>query len=597
MADLSSIPGLEGFSKFLGSAATGLERLALGSAKASDAFDLMAKAGGLLPGVGGAVEKFSGGLMKGADQLNQSMNATANVGTSFANNVGGFRDAIGNARMSADEYKKVISEQSTGISGLGRNMDQSAKRFLEFNAVLQESQPAEKLKQAGVGSQEFTNLMAITMTNRRTLDMKDEAAKKAAIEGTMQLAIQMDDIARITGKSKEAQQKELAGSLARADVQAELLQMSDAQRTEYMKMKTAVGPLGESIGSLADEIATGGVRTKEGAAKMSALGPAGADFEKAVMMSKNATNDAQRAEAAAAMEKAKIRITEYQSSKEYLDQVKYDRTAAGDAARTQFQQNATINSQLSAIKNDGVKTEEELIAAKKKAAEESRKSIDQDTKKVEDGSKTGIAMNKIQTTVEATSAAVGGKLKVMGDEAGKAAENLKLISSLPFTRAGVENKFSETVGKIAGDTKMGNAKAPEGYTPNKKPQLFDGTMGPNMDFSKLMQDFGKGTTVDLHGKEGVINEKQLGALVSQIKSGVSQATDAAKTAIPAAAPAPSTPTPAPSSNSEATTVLTTQLNELNKMMSQLVWYSEQMANNGSAQLKATKGLSGNKLAV
>jgi hypothetical protein len=64
--------------------------------------------------------------------------------------------------------------------------------------------------------------------------------------------------------------------------------------------------------------------------------------------------------------------------------------------------------------------------------------------------------------------------------------------------------------------------------------------------------------------------------------------------------APATPAPAqsaPAPASDATTVLTTQLNELNKMMGQLVSYSELMANNGSAQLKATKGLSGNKLAV
>lgn len=595
MADLSSIPGLEGFSKFLGSAATGLEKLAIGSAKASDAFDLIAKAGGAIPVVGGAFEKIGGAAIKGADTMNQAMNSTANYGTSFTNNVGQFRDAIGNARMSTEDYKKSIAENSVGISGFGRNMDQSAKRFLEFNAVLQESQPAEKLKQAGVGSQEFTNLMAITMTNRRTLDMKDEAAKKAAIEGTMQLAIQMDDIARITGKSKEAQQKELAASLGRADVQAELLQMSDAQRTEFMKMKTAVGPLGESIGSLADEIATGGVRTKEGAAKMAALGPAGADFEKAVMMSKNAVTQKDKEEAAAAMERAKIRITEYQSSKEYLDQVKYDRTATGDAARAQFQQNATINSQLSAIRNEGVKTEQQLIDEKKKAAEASRKGVDMDTGKVEDGSKLGRKMNEIGMTVDAVQAAAGGKIKDLGDQAGKAAGNLKILANLPLTRGQAEKQFSAEIDKLT-STGGKPTSTPSEYKPNQKPQLFDGTMGPNMDFSKLMQDFGKGTTVDLHGKEGVINEKQLGALVNQIKSGASAAVESAKSATPTP-PAPVPTAPVPASNNDATTMLSTQLNELNKMMGQLVSYSEQMAESAGAQLKATKGLSGNKLAV
>jgi len=583
------------FISFLGTAATGLGKLATGTADLGTAMGVATSSLKLIPGVGDGLSKLAGGTAEYTMAVNKAANSTANYGTSMANNTGQLQELTKNSRMSLDDYTKTIAQNSVGISGFGKNMDQSAKRFLEFGAILQESDVAKKMKDAGVASKDFNDLLAISMTNRRTLDMNDAKSKQSAIEGTMQLAMQMDEIARITGKSAEAQRKDLATSLSRADVQAELLGMSDEQRTEFMKMKTAVGPLGESIGSLADEIMTGGVRTKEGSAKFAALGPAGADFEKAVLASKEAKTKEQKDEAAAAMERAKIRITEYQTSKEFRDQVKYDTTATGDAARKQFQENATINSQLAAIRNDGVKTEKELIDAKKDAANKSRKGVDLDTGKVEPGSVVGLGLNKAQQAVEATTAAVGGQIKKLGDEAGTAAEKVGLLAKIPTTRVDVEKVGSDLINKVTG----GKTTPPStvGYTPGQGPvSRAEGSLGS---VGKLIEDFGKGTPAVLHGKEGVVTENQLNGIIAQIKSAAqaeaSKASESAASKSASAAPTSAEGT-APSTDNSSMSDFATQLSQLNKMMGQLVFYSEQTAENTGVQIKATKGLSGNRLA-
>lgn len=580
------------FISFLGTAATGLGKLATGTADLGTAMGIATSSLKLIPGVGDGLSKLAGGTAEYTMAVNKAANSTANYGTSMANNTGQLQELTKNSRMSLDEYTRTIAQNSVGISGFGKNMDQSSKRFLEFGAILQESDVAKKMKDAGVASKDFNDLLAISMTNRRTLDMNDAKSKQAAIEGTMQLAMQMDEIARVTGKSAEAQRKDLATSLARADVQAELLGMSDAQRTDYMKMKTAVGPLGESIGSLADEIMTGGVRTKEGSAKFAALGPAGADFEKAVLASKNAVTQRDKDEAAAAMERAKVRITEYQTSKEFRDQVKYDTTATGDAARKQFQENATINSQLAAIRNDGVKTEKELIDAKKDAADKSRKGIDLDTGKKEAGTTVGQGLNRAQQAMEATTAAVGGQIKKLGDEAGAAAEKVGLLAKIPTTRAQVETVGSDLINKVTGAKTTPPSTV--GYTPGAPPvSRAEGSLGS---VGKLIEDFGKGTPAVLHGKEGVVTENQLNGIIAQIKS-AAQA-EASKVSESAASKVSTTSTaePAVASNNSSMTELATQLSQLNKMMGQLVFYSEQTAENTGSQIKATKGLSGNRLA-
>lgn len=584
------------FINFLGTAATGLGKLATGTADLGTAMGVATSSLKMVPVVGDGLSKLAGGTAEYTMAVNKAANSTANYGTSMANNTGQLQELTKNSRMSLDDYTKTIAQNSVGISGFGKNMDQSSKRFLEFGAILQESDVAKKMKDAGVASKDFNDLLAISMTNRRTLDMNDAKSKQSAIEGTMQLAMQMDEIARITGKSAEAQRKDLATSLSRADVQAELLGMSDAQRTDYMKMKTAVGPLGESIGSLADEIMTGGVRTKEGSAKFAALGPAGADFEKAVLASKNAVTQKDKDEAAAAMERAKIRITEYQTSKEFRDQVKYDTTATGDAARKQFQENATINSQLAAIRNDGVKTEKELIDAKKDAADKSRKGVSMDTGKVEPGSVIGIGLNKGQQAVEATVAAVGGQIKKLGDVSGSAAENIALLAKIPVTRKEVETQAGGVLDKLAGG-KLAAPTSTVNYTPGKGPvSRAEGSLGS---VGKLIEDFGKGTPAILHGKEGVVTENQLNGIIAQIKSAAqaeaSKASESAASKSASAAPTSAEGT-APSTDNSSMSDFATQLSQLNKMMGQLVFYSEQTAENTGVQIKATKGLSGNRLA-
>jgi len=580
------------FISFLGTAATGLGKLATGTADLGTAMGVATSSLKLIPGVGDGLSKLAGGTAEYTMAVNKAANAGSNYGTAMANNVGQLQELTKNSRMTLDDYNRILAQNSVGMSGMGKNMDESAKRFLQFGAILQESNVAENLKKAGVSEKDFNDLLAISMTNRRTLDMNDSKAKQAAIEGTMQLAQQMDEIARVTGKSAEAQRKDLATSLARADVQAELLGMSDAQRTEYMKMKAAVGPLGESIGSLADEIATGGVRTKEGSAKFAALGPAGADFEKAVLASKNAVTQREKDEAAAAMERAKVRITEYQTSKEFRDQVKYDTTATGDAARKQFQENATINSQLAAIRNDGIKTEKELIDAKKDAAKKSVEGKDPTTGKVDPGSVVGQGLNKAEMAMQATVAAVGGQIKKLGDEAGAAAANVGLLAKIPTTRAQVEKTGGDLINKVTGAKTTPPSTV--GYTPGAQPvSRAEGSLGS---VGKLIEDFGKGTPAVLHGKEGVVTENQLNGIIAQIKS-AAQA-EASKVSESAASKVSTTSTaePAVASNNSSMTELATQLSQLNKMMGQLVFYSEQTAENTGSQIKATKGLSGNRLA-
>jgi hypothetical protein len=142
----------------------------------------------------------------------------------------------------------------------------------------------------------------ISMRERRGLDLNDKAARQNMLDNTIALSGEMNEVARLTGVSRQEQMAKLAKDKENVMVQAELMGMDKDATNRYDLLKTKLGPLGDSVSKLADEIFTGGIRTKEGADRMAALGPAGKAFEQAVLMQKNATTTAEKNAAAAAME-------------------------------------------------------------------------------------------------------------------------------------------------------------------------------------------------------------------------------------------------------------------------------------------------------
>jgi hypothetical protein len=227
-------------------------------------------------------------------------------------------------------------------------MNKAIENVLGFSRDLQETPAIEMMKKAGTTQQEVAELAMISMKERRGLDLNDREARQQMLENTINLSGEMNEVARLTGVSRQEQMAKLAKDKENVMVQAELMGMDKDATNRYDMLKTKLGPLGDSVSKLADEIFTGGIRTKEGSDRMAALGPAGKAFEAAVLAQKNATTQAQKDAAAAAMEKAKSDIAAYQKSEQYLSQVKLDRSSVGDEARKMMAENKELKGRQTA---------------------------------------------------------------------------------------------------------------------------------------------------------------------------------------------------------------------------------------------------------
>lgn len=513
----------------------GFAKVATGTADVTDVMKIMTSALANVPIAGRSVSLVFDTLGQGVLNANNSMNELGKGGVTFGNNLGLMNMATSGARITIEQFQDMMKQGATSIASLGGNADRGATEFLQLSKLIQETDIVKDLVESGVSTKELNDLTLITMMNRRRLDVDDAAQKAAAIESTSKLAQEMDLIARLTGKSRQEQQRDLEAGLLKAEVQATLNQLDDEARINYMNMRTAVGPLGKNIQDLADEIVTGGVRTQEGAARMAALGTAGVAFEAALKQQMAARDPIERAAADAALMKAKADITAYQASEAFSTQVRFDTTIVGQMAREQ--QNQNVQAQAEAGRRNEI---DKVIAAERAAGREidrasaavkveenlvAKAKLAQEGKLLEGGEETARvarAINAANAAIKDQTAGLGIQFNDLNKKAGeylisqdKIVQYFNGVISRQTQEQAAKNQ-ADIVKNLIDKTKVSNAAAPvttsTDFNAGDMPERSTGSLGS---VGKFIEDFGAGTMAMLHGKEGVVTENQLKGLVSE----------------------------------------------------------------------------------
>jgi hypothetical protein len=534
--------GSSGGSGIIDNAISGIGKLGSGSYNTAAALQDTA---GIISKVSPTLGSALGGIAKGATDTNEMIRSTGKAGVNFGNDIGQARESITGARMDLGQFNNMVRKNSTDFAGLGQGVDQGTKNQLKLNqAVIEQADIqgslAEKLMQSGVTADDFSTATRLVTLNSRAGMLQDKERAARATQSAIELADEMDKLAKITGKSKEQQANDLEKQMRKADVQATLLQMDDQQQQNYKKAQLTFGTLGEGVQDLASEIVTGGVRTKEGAAAMSALGPAGKEFEQALKQQMAARTPAEKAAAEAQMNLAKQHISEYQASKEYRDKLAYDRSASGDAARKMFTENKEMQGKLQTaglIEKETGKpaTSEQVIATQQRAADRQTKGQDVDTGKDLKGAGTGRAINQADFELGSVSAGLNTGFRKINDAIAPTPEALEKMTQKARefglgTQAGVAGKIDQGataaqnfVGVRPQNTQSGTFNPETGEV--KKVSREFGSPGVDQflkggSFGGMFEQFGKGTPAVLHGEEMVATKNQMTQMLGNMSKGM-----------------------------------------------------------------------------
>lgn len=583
-------------------------KLSKGSLTAADGLNLVTGALSKIPGVGKIAAAGIGALGGQAIEGQQAIRRGSDTGVTMSGDIGAMKELAGRSRMTMDEFIQKMSAMGPKMNGLGATMDEAAKNAGKVSEEFIQSPMGRQLQQMGMSTDELNNITMQYLSNRKFSDLSDTKQRKQVNDELQQFAQNLAENSRVTGISTQQQSKNVEGAVASGMVQAKILQMGPEGESSYRKMRGSLEGMGEDVQKFADEIFTGGIRTKEGTERMAALGPAGRELEAAINMSKNAKTAEQRASADAAMAAAQQRVSEHMRSKQFTDTVLYQQNSLGQTAQRMLEQNKRVGSQMAgerAAVSQGLQPQQGADLQRQMAAAGAQ-GRDPRTGAALPGAQTFQVMQAAESRLKDEAAGLGTQFNKLNTEVGKTLEKWGVLNSSvmkPTTTEGAA--ISGGINKVLDRNK--GARETTGEMLSRE----TGSLGS---VGKLIEDFGKGTPAMLHGREGVITEKQLNDLlqsataspktlatdvqskISSMMKDVQAKTDTApKAATPAAAPTETTTTATPSfTESPATNDIKDLLTQLNTTMKEMLAKSTDMVDMSSQQIRVTKKLSGNR---
>lgn len=202
------------------------QTLVSGTAQASDVFNMFTR-------FQGPVGLVADGLVKLAQfQENQlkSYQEMSKAGVNFGGNLTQLRLAASNTYMTMDQFTNLMKNNSESFAKMGGTANDGAMAFTKVASHLQKTEFGDRLRALGYTSEQANQGLAnyIAMTGgRNKQEMQDRQGLAAAATEYMS---QLDQLAQITGKSREQQEQALKEESANQAYQSYLMTLDEAGR-------------------------------------------------------------------------------------------------------------------------------------------------------------------------------------------------------------------------------------------------------------------------------------------------------------------------------------------------------------------------------
>jgi hypothetical protein len=256
-----------------------------------------------------------------AQQSVDAMRNFGKFGAGFNGDAIAMRSSIAQTNMSLEEYGKFLNKNTSILNAMGGSVTQGVARFNEFSQAFFDQQAkqgdsfgsvSDQLRNLGMTSEEINGTLAIELASRRFQNMEDTKSREDAIASAASMATEMDKIAKLTGKSRETQQAEMALLEKDGQYQANLRMLQRQGNTfavEGMtKAMTSMQQFGPGVQNLMKDFLAFGTATKETQDTLAGLGPAGTELQNAIQMVKSAKTEEQKIAAEAAVKRAEEAI-------------------------------------------------------------------------------------------------------------------------------------------------------------------------------------------------------------------------------------------------------------------------------------------------
>jgi hypothetical protein len=612
-------------------------KFSTGQYQAADALGNATAVLGRLPGVGNILANTLNKVGGTTLTMNQALNDAGQSGGNFGNRLGEAAEAVLGARMTFSEYTDTIRKNSNTISGFGGSVNQGAKALLEFDKKVQETDVARRLVEAGVAQKEINDAGLVYLNRVVGLQRMSEAEQTKAADSAARFAEELDKNARLYGKSRESQLKDIEAQQKKLNVNAYLNQQDNEGRKAYNDMQAAVNPLGKKFMDAADDITMyGQARTKESRLLLSGLDANARElFVNAVRAQKEARDPADKAAADAKMQEAIQAINTSQQSKQLGNAMMQAGVTSSEFSRVQAEALAE-NKTAQAARNAEAQASQEQQNGKlaqgqdawnarvKQIIEENAKVVTNEKNgrdkngNVDPNAAVGRTLNDLNGTMKDFSAGFGKTLNKAASDAGTEITKSGSVLANDIKNA-LHWRTAEEANRVLDINKLvpggASPSARGGYDTSKDVKGKSHAIGTLGNFGEFFHDYGSaGFPATLHGEEMVLPKNQLPQfmqqftsqmkdkipnpqdLMKQFQGGMQVPNEVSDMVKSTAKASQNMSTPSANSGSATLDDLHNDMQRLNKTMELMVAHTETLKDNSGRQVKATKAMAGNRLA-
>ncbi len=525
--------------------------------------------------------EFGKGMTNVASTALDSFQNLSKSGAGFSNDLISMTKAAFNSRLNLAEFSDVIKTNAANLAGLGGNVTRGAEAFQRLSKEFFDSGASDTLRDLGYTSKDLNEILAIQVGSQKSSYKDTEEGRRRSIQAASDLAKEMDAVAKLTGKSREEQMDEMKRRKVDGQVEAKFRLIAQEKgedvarkvRAAYEEQRIAAAKRGDEE-LFKQQFATNTYLTKSAGTNAAILGDQARALEEAAAALGSGDIETARqkqAEAdAAALKNANDRtiltLSTFGAAAGPAGEASQKFVENTDTMYHSVKKVAEANGLLLNTQQDYAKALKMALDDIKAAQSGLRRDIGADGKptgpyKDVSGVTRGVvtAQQGMQdaksAAATAAAAATSESLNKLGTLADQYRQSKPILQMEQSALKGLEaGEVSDTTpsGKRKSDAQIREEK---GGLPGQAAQILkdvtditvtgvtnlfidgkkvegrqEGSAGMT---GKILEDFGQGTLMMLHGKEGVVTEDQLTNLAKGMKAdGVADAVGTLKSSLP-----------------------------------------------------------------
>lgn len=207
----STIEDLDGLHRALTGAVSAISSSTSAIAGMGNSMTAAASAMGAIPVVGGVLASVLGTVASAAEKSYKAFQQSASVGANFGGSINDMIDAATNAGMTIDGFSALVAKNGEGLALFGAGVNDGAKRFADLAKRIRSSEFKDlnaNLANLGYSTEDVNSGMIRYQTMMAKTGKGAQLSNEELIASTGQYLQNLDAVSKLTGKSKEALQKE-----------------------------------------------------------------------------------------------------------------------------------------------------------------------------------------------------------------------------------------------------------------------------------------------------------------------------------------------------------------------------------------------------